>query len=286
MNKLKVFYRPEQSSDAANSYSPSAGKPAKVVADWLSRPEIADHIQIQDFEPASDGVLCGAHDPSYVEGVLSGRIENGFGNYNLEIANSLRYTTGSLLAAAKHVLTTPAKIACSPTSGFHHAGHSFGGGYCTFNGLVATAVRLKTLGLVNKVLILDMDQHYGNGTSDIIKKLDLDWITHITAQKSYETDQQALREAHKIYDKGGDYDLVLYQAGADIHVNDPLGGLLTTAQMKTRDSIIFLGCLVRDIPLVWNLAGGYAKDKDGTIEPVLALHRQTVQQCIKHLQGA
>lgn len=288
MTKISVFYRPEQSSDAANSFSPSAGKPAKVVADWLSRPEIADYIQIQNFEPASDEVLCGAHDPAYVKGVLSGRIENGFGNHNLEIANSLRYTTGSLLAAAKHVLTeridSDLKAAISPTSGFHHAGHAFGGGYCTFNGLIATAVEVYRLGLAKHILILDMDRHYGNGTQDIIKKLGLDYIDHITACSSYDTAEEALDASLLLRNLPSrrTYDLVLYQAGADIHVNDPLGGLLTTAQMKQRDANVFSGCVVQGTPIVWNLAGGYQRDKAGTIEPVLALHRQTVAQCLRY----
>ena len=33
------------------------------------------------------------------------------------------------------------------------------------------------------------------------------------------------------------------------------------------------------IPVVWNLAGGYQRDEQGTIEPVLALHRQTMDIC-------
>jgi acetoin utilization deacetylase AcuC-like enzyme len=74
---------------------------------------------------------------------------------------------------------------------------------------------------------------------------------------------------------------VLYQAGADIHVNDPLGGLLTTAEMRERDARIFAACLKHKVPCVWNLAGGYAKDKAGTIEPVLKLYRQTMAACIK-----
>ncbi|MBK7005541.1 MAG: hypothetical protein IPH37_10705 [Burkholderiales bacterium] len=77
------------------------------------------------------------------------------------------------------------------------------------------------------------------------------------------------------------YDLVLYQAGADIHVNDPLGGILTTEQMKQRDRTIFNGCITRRIPLVWNLAGGYQRDLNGTIAPVLSLHRNTMHQCLR-----
>lgn len=286
---IKVFYDPRQSCESANSYSPSAAKPTKVVADWLSDERIAPHIQIETFNKATDDVLCEAHDPAYIAGILDGSIANGFGNTNPEIAESLRYTVGSMLAAAKYVLgeglNDKERIAVSPTSGFHHAGHSFGGGYCTLNGLVITAKRLKTLGLVNRVLILDMDQHYGNGTQDIIDTLGLDWIEHITAGKSYKRVDEALGIARglKEFSKSAarEVDLVLYQAGADIHVSDPLGGILTTQQMQERDAGVFIACSQHRIPIVWNLAGGYKRDKAGTIEPVLALHRQTMLECIK-----
>lgn len=285
---IPIFYRPEQSSDDAHSFAPSAGKPRLVVADWLSRPDIAQHIQVHSFDRAADNVLCGAHDPAYVDGVLRCEIENGFGRKSPELAESLRYTVGSIVAAAKHVLTAPCKdglrVAVSPTSGFHHAGYDFGGGFCTFNGLMAAAVRVHALGLAKRILILDMDQHYGNGTADIIGRLRIDYVDHITASDSYDTAEGAMR-ASDLYrsnkltmDKK--YDLVIYQAGADIHINDPLGGLLTTKQMRERDRNVFLGCSVHGVPIVWNLAGGYKRDAQGTIEPVLALHRNTMLACI------
>jgi acetoin utilization deacetylase AcuC-like enzyme len=290
---IKVFYDPRQSCESANSYSPSAAKPAKVVADWLSDERIAPHIQIETFNKATDDVLCEAHDPAYIAGILDGSIDNGFGNNSPEIAESLRYTVGSMLAAAKYVLNkdlfNEERVAVSPTSGFHHAGHSFGGGYCTLNGLVITAKRLKTLGLVNRVLILDLDQHYGNGTQDIIDTLGLDWITHITAGKSYDTARDALSHCWlaKEYAPTGrnPHDLLLYQAGADIHVDDPLGGRMTTQQMQERDKAVFLCASGYGLPCVWNLAGGYKRDAQGTIEPVLALHRQTMLECIKQYPG-
>ena len=72
---------------------------------------------------------------------------NGFGNYNREITNSLRYTVGSIVGATIHVLRTPgstdSRVAVSPTSGFHHAGYDFGGGFCTFNGLMIAAIHVQ-----------------------------------------------------------------------------------------------------------------------------------------------
>lgn len=280
---IPVFYRPEQSCDDAVRVSPSAGKPALVMADWTSNLSISSCMEIKSFEPAATELLYAAHSRTYVDGVLSGQRSNGFGTKSPKIAASLRYTTGSMIAAATHVLSNKVvglNVAVSPTSGFHHAAYSDGGGFCTFNGLMATAIHVHSLGLAQKILIVDMDQHYGDGTDDIIQKLGIDYVDHIAANKSYRTAVQALKCCELSTVQQQQYDLVLYQAGADIHVNDPLGGLLTTEQMRQRDRSIFTNCARLRVPLVWNLAGGYQRDDKGGIEPVLALHRNTMTECI------
>ena len=74
-------------------------------------------------------------------------------------------------------------------------------------------------------------------------------------------------------------DLIIYQAGADPHEDDPYGGMLTSRQMAERDRRVFEGLEQR--PLVWNLAGGYQVDGDlpfpQRIEAVLELHRETAR---------
>ena len=70
-------------------------------------------------------------------------------------------------------------------------------------------------------------------------------------------------------------DLVIYQAGADVHMDDPLGGTLTTEQMARRDRMVFQTCRDAKIPIAHNLAGGYQFGEDGSILPVLLLHEQT-----------
>ena len=278
---MKIFFRPEQSPTGNTSFSPSAGKPALVVADWLSIPDIAERIEVVSFEPVTRDILYQAHSREHVDGVLDGTKENGFGNTNPDIAKSLPYTCGSMLAAAKYVVNqrkNGPNFACSPTSGFHHAGYDYGEGFCTLNGLMVTAIEMQRLGLAKKILILDYDQHYGDGTDDIIKHWGIKNIKHITANKSYKTAEKGLRLIHdlmrlEVYA----YDLVLYQAGADIHVDDPLGGRMTTQEMRERDTSVFEACTMRCLPLVWNLAGGYQRDAKGSIEPVLSLHRQTME---------
>lgn len=46
----------------------------------------------------------------------------------------------------------------------HHAGRDFGGGYCLFNNV---AVAAKNLGKGQRVAIVDLDVHHGNGTEEI-----------------------------------------------------------------------------------------------------------------------
>lgn len=282
---MKVFYNPKQSCSEANSYSPSAGKPKLVVQDWMA--QFGNDIEIQSFNEATRYDLYQAHDREYVDGVLDCREDNGFGNKSKAVADSLLYTTGSMIAAAEWVTHKGSKhdhpnIVFSPTSGFHHAGYSFGGGYCTFNGLMVTAIKMHKEKKADKILIIDMDQHYGNGTQDIIDHLGLDYVTHITAGKSYNNAEQALDVLGDLWGMSvGAYDLVMYQAGADSHVDDPLGGIFTTEQMLDRDRRVIDLCTMRCLPAIFNLAGGYQRDSKGTIEPVLALHRQTMEALLK-----
>ena len=75
----------------------------------------------------------------------------------------------------------------------------------------------------------------------------------------------------------GPNDNVLYQAGADVHVDDPLGGVLTTEQMIERDQIVFEAARASEIPIAWNLAGGYQTP----LSKVVDLHVNTLRECVR-----
>lgn len=288
---IPVFYMPQMVGKPSSTFSPSARKPQQVVADWLKWPDIAGGVELVEFDPISRDTIALAHDARYVADVLARRAENGFGERSRSVADSLPYTCGSMLAAALHVLQAredwPAvcRIACSPSSGFHHAHHDHGRGYCTFNGLMVAALELKRRGQIETVLILDCDEHYGDGTQDIIRRHDAQWVRHVTHRGRLPGSYQAKEEmtaliAHHLPALAGTAALVLYQAGADCHVADPLGGFLTTEDMRQRDRLIFSLALKHKVPLVWNLAGGYQRDARGGISPVLTLHRNTVREAL------
>ena len=280
---MKVFYRPELATSRPDPASPSAHKPALVVADWLRRGLIAPD-DVLGFEPVTRDDFKLAHDPRFVDDIYSLRHPNGYGNVDPELLATLPYTTGSLLAAAHHALAAREAV-CSPTSGYHHAHHGFAGGFCTFNGLIVTALKLHQAGLVQSVGILDLDVHYGDGTDELIRHHRLDWIIHETQGRHFHTRADIGRHGafyfewlEQALDRVAACDLVLYQASADPHVRDPLGGLLDEGELQRRDQTVF--SRLRGRPLVWNLAGGYQLDPWGRIDPVLRLHRNTARACL------
>lgn len=270
---IPVFYTPKMVVQMNASFSPSAGKPAAVVSSWQ---RLGLPLRIVEPAPATFDDFAMAHDAAHVSGVLSGAKANGFGNRSPEIAASLQYTTGSMLSAARHVLVQGG-VAAAPCSGFHHADYSSVAGFCTFNGLMVTAAVLHHEG-AKRIGILDCDMHYGDGTEQIIERLHArDWVRHFTAGKRYVLRRHAvpfLRRLPEICSAMRDCDVVLYQAGADPHVDDPLGGWLTTAQLKRRDKIVFETLDNLGVPVAWNLAGGYQKES-----ALLEIHDNTMQAC-------
>ena len=275
---LTVVYDERMVADA-QSFSPSARKPREVIASWRQRFPL---LEVRAPQPASVEDLCLAHAARYVRGVLSLSIDNGFGNTLPEVAATLPWTNGAMVDAARIALHEG--VAVAPVSGFHHACHDEGGGYCTFNGLIVAARVLRRERAVQRVGILDFDQHYGNGTTQIIRELDLGWIEHYSAAADWDQPSQAEAFLDAIPDllaRFRDCDLLLYQAGADPHHRDPLGGWLTTAQLRERDRRVFKGCRSMGLPVAWNLAGGYQTP----LRKVLDIHDNTMLECLAAYAG-
>jgi len=272
MNQIEVYYTPRQDANPVSS-SPSPGKPKWVVASWLS-----EGLPIRVCEPVQASIeqLRLAHPADFVQGILSLQLKNGFNGKQQDVADSLPWTCGSMLSAARGALRN-GKVTCSPTSGFHHAGVSTPYGYCTFNGLMVAALTLKAEGLVDRIGILDLDQHYGDGTAEIINAQQINWIHHVSQERWDRADAAPFLDALPEVVAGFQgCDLLLYQAGADPHIDDPLGGFLTTQELAQRDAIVFQVAHKMGLPIAWNLAGGYQEP----ISKVLEIHLNTMKACV------
>ena len=277
MEKLAVFYNPSQTVRNNNSFSPSAGKPEHVTNMYRKNPRVE---VVGSFKPLAREDFYIAHQRRHVDEVLSCEKMNGFGSKSQAVADSLPWTAGSFLWAAVHAIRNNTAT-MSPTSGFHHAGYSNCTGFCTFNGLVIAAQHLRGQ-LASRVGIIDFDAHYGDGTDDIIDRLKLNYIEHLTFGKfarsgaNFDMWLDGLEE--HLTKRFSDCDVLFYQAGADPHIDDPLGGYLTTEQMKRRDDIVFRVAKTLDLPIVWNLAGGYQEP----FQKVLDIHQNTLDACLEH----
>jgi acetoin utilization deacetylase AcuC-like enzyme len=275
LKTIPVFYADAMLA-APDSYSPSAQKPRHVLAAWQ---DAGLPVTVTSFTPVDEADLGLAHDPTYVRDILNCKTDNGFFNRAQDVADSLPYTTGAMLAAARAALKSG--CACAPVSGFHHAGYDYSGGFCTFNGLVVAARRLLEENAVRRVLILDCDMHYGDGTEAILKHFHLkESIRHTTFGRWFREPRQArsyLRLLRKTVSHFPSFDLILYQAGADVHINDPLGGVLTSDEMIERDRTVFEAARAAGTPIAWNLAGGYQVP----LTKVIELHVNTMRECVR-----
>jgi len=274
---IKVFYNDKQVHDAA-SFSKSPLKPGLLARRIALDPAFAIR---QDFAPATADHLKMVHDGDYVDGVLTGNEPNGFGNRSAKDALAICYTVGNLLDAVDYAYTHDT-VAWSLTSGFHHAGHDFGGGFCTVEALTLAAEILHRDGDV-KTLVVDADFHHGNGCCDIIERKGMgDYCRYLQSPHINHTNDltgyaRHLRRVIEEFEPG----MVLYQAGGDMWIGDPLGGTLTMQELFERDRITFNIAKEFGIPIAVNLAGGYAHDYDDT----LAIHMNTGEAMKAVYQG-
>jgi len=225
-----------------------------------------------------------AHDRDYVEryctGSMSAQELRRLGlPWSPQLAQrTLRAVGGSLLAAD---LALEHGLACHLAGGTHHAHRDHASGFCIFNDLAVIALSLLESGRVGRVLIFDCDVHQGDGTARILEQVPDAVTVSLHCEKNFPT-----RKARSDWDIGlaagmGDQeylkvvndtlnyllplyqpDLVLYDAGVDVHRDDALGLLnLSDEGLALRDSAVIDHCLGRDIPVVGVIGGGYDKDR-------------------------
>ncbi|MGV8843836.1 MAG: histone deacetylase [Pseudomonas sp.] len=235
-------------------------------------------------QPCPREILALAHEPAYIERFLSGDLAReeqrrlGLPWSEALARRTVRAVGGSLLAAE---LALQHGLACHLAGGTHHAHYDFASGYCIFNDLAVTSRYLLESGQVDRVLIVDCDVHQGDGTARILADtpeaitLSLHCEQNFPAHKA-QSDwdiplPKGLGDADylKVLEDALNYllplyqpDLVLYDAGVDVHRDDTLGLLnLSDQGLAMRDSAVIEHCLGRDIPLVGLIGGGYDKDR-------------------------
>ena len=224
------------------------------------------------------------HDPDYVEEVLTAAVPRekerriGF-PVTPHVARRSALSPGGTWLAAK--LAQVHGHAANAAGGSHHALHDSGAGYCVFNDLAIAANRLIAEGDAARVLILDLDVHQGDGTASLMAGRADVFTLSVHAERNFPVRKARSTLDVPLADGTGDAeylavvgdvlprvlstfgpDLILYQAGVDVHGDDRLGRLaLTDAGLEARDRLVMRVARQAGIPLASALGGGYGADR-------------------------
>ena len=249
--------------------------------------------------PCSFETLNRAHSANYINNIKNKTLdENGIKKIGFPLVDSVvqrsLIATGGTVLASKLALNFG--IACNTAGGSHHANYDSGAGYCVFNDVAVAAHYLLDRGFANRILIVDLDVHQGNGNSEIFKDnkhvftFSMHSKTNYPAKKSISDldielednlEDDAYIKTLKFYLNelnNKNFDFVFYIAGVDIHFNDRLGKLkISDEGIKKRDELVIENFSSKRIPICGVLGGGYNRDFNKLVE----LHSLLHQSCAK-----
>ena len=271
-------------------------------------------IQPQDCvepEPASWDELALVHTPEYLHKMRDGAmtpedVAQLELPWSTEMVEGFRLMVGGTIQAAR--------IACGldefgiQTSefglhiggGFHHAFPSHGEGFCPFNDVAVAARVLQSRGL-ERVAIVDLDVHHGNGTAFAFESDPRVFTFSMHQQHNYPMwkprgsldigladgahDATFIRELARALPAVLAHapECIFYLAGADPYEDDQLGGLrLTKEGLRRRDRMVIDAARSAGVPLVIVLAGGYARH----VEDTVAIHVATIEEAARSAHGS
>ncbi len=208
------------------------------------------------------------------------------------ILRPMRWGVAGTLAAAKNALA--GNDSWNMSGGYHHASPGSAEGFCVYNDIAIAYHELIHQGLLktaDKILIIDIDAHHGNGNAAAFMEnknvtlLDIynnDVYPRTLATKNRVNIGVALHTGATATDYlpalekalgklNGNYRLAFVVAGTDVLATDPLGGMkLTLADCFTRDKMVVEKLRALSIPMVILSGGGYSKESATAIATSIA----------------
>jgi len=257
-------------------------------------------------EPATWEELALVHTAEYLEKMRTGTLSAEDVTqlelpWSREMVEGFRLMTGGTVAAALMACglasnaerrTPNDSVVAHLGGGLHHAFPNHGEGFCPFNDVAVAARVLQQRGL-ERIAIVDLDVHHGNGTAFVFESDPRVYTFSMHQQLNYPMWKP--RGSRDIGLPDGAHDAafldaldaalpsvvahqpecVFYLAGADPYEDDQLGGLrLTKAGLRQRDRAVVESVRGAGVPLVVVLAGGYARRVEDTVE----IHAATIEE--------
>lgn len=252
-------------------------------------------IEFLEAPAASNGVLALAHHPAYIRAVQSGELtpqqqrQIGF-PWSAQMVERSRRSAGATIAACRAALQE--RVAVNLAGGTHHAHADHGEGFCVFNDAAIAARLMQAERRVQRVAIVDLDVHQGNGTASILARDESVFTLSLHGELNYPFEKEQSDLDVALADGAGDQDylaalaraldemfsrfspqLIIYLAGADPHEGDRLGRLkLSMDGLAARDCLVLDAAASRSLPVAIAMAGGYGRNIGDTV----AVHLQTV----------
>lgn len=229
------------------------------------------------------------HTPEYVDRVLRKELTKkeirdiGY-PMSLRLVDRERVITSGTLECVEYAKKYG--ISMNVSGGTHHAFAARGGGFCIFNDVAVTANVLLNENPDQRILILDLDVHQGDGTASLMKDESRVFTLSVHGGKNYPMrkevsdwdiplddhtrDVEYLKVIKDMLDELPHHfspDIVLYICGADVLESDRLGRLsLTVEGVRKRDEMVLSHFYDQNIPLVGTLGGGYSHRLPDLIE--------------------
>ncbi len=167
-----VFYYPENHEKHYEPGHPERPERITAIVESLTAAGLWDKYPKLETAQVSEDVLHAIHDPHYLN-ALKDAVEQGqrldadtyITRASWDIAAA---TVGGAVAVAEAVYTREAKrgfALCRPPG--HHATPNRAMGFCLINNIAAAAEHLLQNHHADRISIIDIDLHHGNGTQDI-----------------------------------------------------------------------------------------------------------------------
>jgi len=221
------------------------------------------------------------HDPEYFFDLLNITLSQkearkiGFPLSEVLVAREMIIADGTIKASE---FALKNGIAMNIAGGTHHAFSNRGEAFCMLNDQAIGARYLQQKGLVNKILIVDLDVHQGNGTAEIFKNDASVYTFSMHGKRNYPFIKEAsdLDIPLKNNTKDDEYlsilkktlpklinqekpDFIYYLCGVDVIETDKLGKLsLSIEGCKERDRFVLQMCRDFHIPVMCSMGGGYS----------------------------
>ncbi|RLV60336.1 histone deacetylase [Parashewanella curva] len=272
------------------------------IYQYLLDNKLAVPAQFYSPTPVSIDDIKTIHCPDYVDQLFTNTINPkamrriGFPWSEKLMVRSRHSLAGTALTAK---LAIEHGRAIHLTGGYHHAHYNFGSGFCVFNDLIFAATQALKEPNIEKVLIFDCDVHQGDGTATMAQDNDkiITCSLHCAknfparkAQSSYDIELEkgtssdeyltTVEETLSLLIRLHQPDLILYDAGVDIHQDDDLGYLNICDQgIAKRDELVFSTAAKNDIPVAAVIGGGYSRDRQQLINRHFHLIQQATKLC-------